>query len=94
MGCCGKKRNDLNTRVNSPVRRALQNEVARPEAVVESEVARHAFQYMGATALTVRGPATGRTYRFAKRGALVIIDERDAPFLVAVPNLRRTERQP
>jgi hypothetical protein len=48
-----------------------------------------AFEYLGPTALTVRGPISGRTYRFAKRGVLVSVDERDVRFLLAVPNLRQ-----
>jgi hypothetical protein len=39
--------------------------------------------------MTVRGPVTGRVYRFAGPGSTVSVDTRDAPSLVAVPNLRR-----
>jgi hypothetical protein len=47
------------------------------------------FQYTGATAMTVVGGATGRTYRFDAPGARAAIDLRDQESLARVPNLRR-----
>jgi len=47
------------------------------------------FRYVGATALTVRGPATARRYRFAVPNAEVMVDGRDAPAVAAVPHLVR-----
>jgi hypothetical protein len=47
------------------------------------------FQYIGASGLTVQGPATKRLYRFAGPGAIVGVDARDAPSLARVPQLRR-----
>jgi len=47
------------------------------------------FEYVGATALTVIGPATGKRYRFERTGATVSIDPRDAPAFSVVPNVRR-----
>jgi len=46
------------------------------------------FEYVGNTGLTVRGPITGRSYRFAGPAQRVAVDGRDAPSLMAVPNLR------
>jgi hypothetical protein len=48
------------------------------------------FQYIGASGLTVLGPATKRVYRFARPGAILAVDSRDAPSLARVPQLRRT----
>jgi len=48
------------------------------------------FEYTGQTALTVRGPLTGRSYRFAYPGAQVFVDKREAAALTAVPHLRRS----
>ena len=48
-----------------------------------------AFEYSGATGMTVRGAVTGVSYRFARPGARVLIDPRDVPSLVSVPRLRR-----
>ena len=46
------------------------------------------FAYLGRTALTVTGPATGRPYRFAQTGARVVVDPRDAAALRSVTVLR------
>ena len=46
------------------------------------------FAYLGRTALTVTGPATGLVYRFAAPGARVRVDPRDAIALRRVPVLR------
>jgi hypothetical protein len=51
------------------------------------------FEYIGKTALTVIGSATGRQYRFASTGAQVAVDSRDAPSMAGVPNLRRLARE-
>jgi hypothetical protein len=37
--------------------------------------------------MMVRGPASGQIYRFSKSHTQVLIDDRDVPFLAAVPNL-------
>jgi hypothetical protein len=92
MGCCGKKRNLLKVTpspAGGPTPRA--DRAARRGATASvSDSASTTFRYVGTTALTVRGPVTGRTYRFAKGGASVVVDERDAPYLRVVPNLRPT----
>ena len=46
------------------------------------------FTYLGRTALTVTGPATGTVYRFAAPGARLRVDARDATALRKVPVLR------
>jgi hypothetical protein len=48
-----------------------------------------AFQYVGASGLTVQGPVTRRLYRFSAPGAVLTVDVRDAPSLARVPQLRR-----
>jgi hypothetical protein len=48
-----------------------------------------AFEYTGATGLSLRGPITGRGYRFNGPGARVDVDARDAAWIGGVPNLRR-----
>jgi hypothetical protein len=50
---------------------------------------RHFFRYVGATAITVAGPVSGKYYRFPAPGATVEADSRDAPSLEQVPQLRR-----
>ena len=46
------------------------------------------FTYVGQTALTVTGPATGTVYRFAAPGARLRVDARDATALRKLPMLR------
>jgi hypothetical protein len=59
----------------------------RPRADYVGEAVR--FEYTGATGVTVRGPITGRSYRFNGPGEAVDVDGRDAPSMMAVPRLRR-----
>jgi hypothetical protein len=47
------------------------------------------FAYVGRTALSAIGHATGASYRFAHPGARVHVDKRDAASLEQVPVLRR-----
>jgi hypothetical protein len=47
------------------------------------------FLYLGAHAMMVRGPITGRAYRFY-HGMEVAVDARDAPSVAGAPHLRRT----
>jgi hypothetical protein len=46
------------------------------------------FEYVGVTALTVMGGASGKRYRFERRGARLTVDAADRPSLAAVPQLR------
>jgi hypothetical protein len=47
------------------------------------------FEYVGPTALTVIGPVTGKSYRFARRGARLEVDLKDRRSIAAVPSLRQ-----
>lgn len=47
------------------------------------------FQYVGRTALHVRGPVTGNTYHFATPGTILTVDGRDVLALLSLPNLKR-----
>ncbi len=47
------------------------------------------FVYVGDTALTVIGGATGRKYHFDRKLCRLPVERRDAPSLSAVPRLRR-----
>jgi hypothetical protein len=46
-------------------------------------------EYTGATNLTIRGPISGLVYRFVSPGARMIVDGRDAAFLLAIPHLSK-----
>jgi hypothetical protein len=52
------------------------------------------FEYVGATALTVIGPASGLRYRFDRPGARLAVDPRDRLALEAVPLLRARHDEP
>jgi hypothetical protein len=52
------------------------------------------FEYIGRTALTVRGAATGIVYRFKRTGSRVFVRAKDSAALAAVAQLRRLSRQP
>jgi hypothetical protein len=83
MSCCGKKRANL----------AVQP-VARPEPLFRRAVSAaqpgngSIVEYVGPTSLIVRGPTSGQIYRFPSPGARMVVDERDAAFLLAIPHLR------
>jgi hypothetical protein len=85
--CCGNNRAAFSqTRVSAPTGRAVQT----PPAFATRQRSNVAyFEYTGKTAITVRGPISGATYRFAAPGARVIVDLRDGKHLEAVPNLVR-----
>lgn len=51
----------------------------------------HYFEYVGSTGMTAVGPVTRRRYRFTSHGAIVAVDERDAPSMAGVPNVRRAK---
>jgi hypothetical protein len=92
MGCCGDRRRELlgappaNPARGAPAARSTRG-AARATLTVR-------FEYVGRTGLTVRGPISGRVYRFGHRGAIVSVDVRDRLSLVRVPNLRQTTRSP
>jgi len=46
------------------------------------------FEYVGAGALTVVGPVTGKAYRFVGYGARLEVDVRDRLSIRGVPHLR------
>ena len=47
------------------------------------------FEYIGKTALSVRGPISGKNYRFSKAGCVQLIDYRDASSMMGIPVLKR-----
>jgi hypothetical protein len=59
--------------------------MAQPSQASEPEML--AFQYVGDTSLTATGSITGKTYRFAAKGAVQMVHRQDAVRLRDVPNL-------
>jgi hypothetical protein len=85
MGCCGKNRATIRTIENH----AVENQNP-PRVTHTPRLSFQYFEYVGATGITAFGPVTGRRYRFATPGAIVAVDDRDAPSMSGVPNVRRT----
>ena len=85
--CCGKNRTTVSqTRVTSPAIRPAQTRPARAARPRSNAVY---FEYTGKTAMTVMGPVTGATYRFATPGSRAAVDFRDWKQVAAVPGLVR-----
>jgi len=83
MSCCGQKRATFRARTSGQVfERAEVTPTAPPKGSVF-------FEYVGGTAMTVIGPATGVDYRFGWPGAQVSVDISDAAALTSVPHLRK-----
>lgn len=82
MSCCGRHRETFRGTSQSSRRPSDRPRKPLPQSPVR-------FEYVGATGLTVLGPATGKRYRFDRSGAQVLIEPRDVPSMAAVPHLRR-----
>ena len=80
MACCGRTRAQLFATGTNPIARESPSTAMRRYSVQ--------FEYIGQTALTAFGSASGRRYRFDRPGAIVTIDPRDRPGLAQVPGLR------
>ena len=70
-----------------------QYTVPTSPAALQASVSFHlqtgpAFEYTGATALTVIGPVTGARYRFNRPGSRAHVDPRDSAALAKVPVLK------
>ncbi len=85
--CCGKSRVQYRGTMTSlpPPRHAPP--VAGPQPPM-ARTPSMTFEYVGQTGLTVRGPVTGRQYRFDRAGSRVGVDPRDRPSIAAIPVLR------
>jgi hypothetical protein len=83
MGCCGSGTPLWGGSAPSP-------RPAPPAPVGQPMRYSHAFfEYVGATAMTVTGGATGKTYRFDRPGMRVAVEPVDEPSLRGVPKLRQ-----
>ena len=90
MGCCGGSRRAAAGTGRAPV---TGSRPADRTSASEARRLSHAyFAYVGRTGLTVVGPRTGRTYRFAGPGQVVAVDPADRRGLATVPQLRQVAR--
>jgi hypothetical protein len=82
--CCGQYRSSSTGHV------ANASAPHPPAAAIPPPQRRTArFQYVGSTAATVVGSATGQPYRFERTGSVLDVDARDQPSLAVVPCLRQ-----
>jgi len=86
MACCGKERQQFLREAAGAVSLRGNPSVSLPRVVEPSYVY---FEYVGTSSLTVLGPISGRRYRFDGSGARAAVDRRDAPSIMAVPELRQ-----
>jgi hypothetical protein len=86
MPCCGEKRRAFHQSTPLPPAHTPPSANSPRRSFTEVLVP---FEYGGKTGMTAIGPITGRRYRFNQPGAVVPVDSRDAPSLLAVPHLRR-----
>ena len=84
MTCCQNKRSSLSQSLGNPPPAMIAGGM---RGLSTGEPVQ--FQYVGLTALRVRGGFSGRIYKFDSTGAVTAVDVRDAPGIAAVPNLRR-----
>jgi CTP:phosphocholine cytidylyltransferase-like protein len=83
MSCCGNKRASLTQSLAS-------NTITeqRPAKMWDDVL----FEYIGETALTVKGSVSRNIYRFDKTGDTQMIDYRDVSGMMAVPMLRKCKQ--
>ena len=80
MACCGGHRTAQRTTYTRPTASANERSSTQSKPVT--------FAYTGTGSLSVKGPLTGATYRFAGHGSRVSIHPSDASSLVSVPGLK------
>lgn len=80
MPCCGSQRMQAGG-IAPAGQTAGTRSVIRRETII--------FEYLGETALTVIGHASGRRYRFDGHGARQAIDPRDRTAMMQIGKLRQ-----
>lgn len=98
MGCCGSKRQQVARQIQAARGSATGAQAGPPggrsvplppaSTVQYAVQAGVPFVYDGLAELVVTGSATGRRYRFAARGARLMVDALDAPAMRNTPKLR------
>jgi hypothetical protein len=80
MGCCGKAREAARSGYASVTPEAAATPEIRPGV---------AMRHLGASAILIRGPRTGRAYAFHPGGPDQVVDPRDAEVLLRMEIFRR-----
>ena len=88
MSCCGNKRNAFREQNNTEVSRKTASRAihSQTRSTHEKPVV---MQYTGNSSLEVRGSFSRRLYRFTQSGAMLEVDIRDSPGLLALGQLKR-----
>ena len=82
--CCGQNR----AMARAAALAAASSAAKPPARVSGAEPHAIVFEYAGSGSVTIRGPVTGQSYRFARPGDRVRVDPRDRASLAALPALR------
>ena len=85
--CCGQKLTKP-----SGAFRPTRESVNRFASSVRVGLPNPVFEHMGTGNLVVRGPLSGKQYRFAGRGATVAVDPRDRVGLTFVRQIRELKK--
>ncbi|MBC8085993.1 MAG: hypothetical protein H7Z40_01910 [Phycisphaerae bacterium] len=85
--CCGKNRAaaQAGAIAAAKARASSSRVMGGPVDTGTSEIM---FEFVGDGSASIRGPASGRVYRFAAAGDRLRVDARDRPGLLALPALR------
>ena len=77
MNCCGQKRQQWQQQIIQPV-----DTPGSTEPVLENPVS---LRYLGSTSCLIKGHQTGYLYLFAEKEHSLMVDSRDAVFLLQEP---------
>ena len=86
MPCCGQSRQSFHRSPKVQPSDPVAGKPAPPDPARQRGIQ---LQYVGPTALRVRGPASGRVYVFERPGSILLVDPADRRALAALPKLRR-----
>jgi hypothetical protein len=88
MCCSGKRTTMRSSGAFRPEANASQLNVATTQVGPRFAV----FQNIGGRPFTVRGPVSGKQYRFFAQGATAAVDPRDRASLIRIPHIREVKR--
>ena len=89
--CCGSQRAAARAAaIAAAPRHSSRSATPAPTPLAApARAATTVFEYTGDDPMEIRGPGSGRSYRFASAGHRIAVDPRDWPALAAMAVLRR-----
>ena len=87
MSCCGKKRAVFKRQTDYTATDQGRHPPGQP--ATSNEESTGYFRYEGGSFLRIKGAITNKPYSFRFPGAIVAVDSRDLPSLMAEPELER-----